>query len=578
MKINCHAHIFNLATVASPQSVAIINGRIRRHVDEAGLPSFVADAVENLIKGYLKNPEYLTDEEIERRLFTYIWESRGFKRYLRNNRNLPVQLKLLGRSTSVLRGQGLRFVMERFSSFFDDKGAAKTSLSDILATLRIVLQPTITNVAETLLSDLDPDDVAVALMMDITTEETFTEDRSLLMAQMKGTSRAMVAFPGRIIPFVAVNTRREDYYEVMRKAIEDYGFAGIKLYPSLGSPVDSDEMKKVYRYCVEHELPILMHCNQGGFYEKPETQKLCDPAIWEETILPEFPDLRICFAHAGGLDQGMLTPQGPKEGQWAYTLERLIKNPDYGHVYLDLSFHADQMGSDEKEKNYLKWLRRLLNDDQSKKRVLFGTDYWLLRMNVADPVYWAWYEANLTKNQMKLISCDAPRRYLGLPDGAGRGMKKNIQNLVEYLEEQESVGDEPASWLSKVSNASFTVSSVNPVWSENNFAHRITYIFMRRYMTSAQEKIPFNKAGELRLRQLTYWNKEQVSEKVFKNDLRSVAMAFHGLCTGSDGEHKARYDEEKAIEKLEQLLGNGEKKLFEAGLIIDSMFHFTHKG
>ena len=28
---------------------------------------------------------------------------------------------------------------------------------------------------------------------------------------------------------------------------------------------DSDEMKKVYEYCAERGVPVLMHCNRGGF-------------------------------------------------------------------------------------------------------------------------------------------------------------------------------------------------------------------------------------------------------------------------------------------------------------------------
>jgi predicted TIM-barrel fold metal-dependent hydrolase len=64
-------------------------------------------------------------------------------------------------------------------------------------------------------------------------------------------------------------------------------------------------MKRVFDYCLEKDLPILLHCNQGGFHESAESVEFCNPEHWRN-ILKDRPGLRVCFAHAGGTDQGVM--------------------------------------------------------------------------------------------------------------------------------------------------------------------------------------------------------------------------------------------------------------------------------
>jgi hypothetical protein len=66
---------------------------------------------------------------------------------------------------------------------------------------------------------------------------------------------------------------------------------------------------------------------------------------------------------------------------------------------MDISYHTDQMLDEQHEKNYLAWLRKVLKDGKLKKRVIFGTDGWLLRLNLPDSLYINWFEDRLTNTE-----------------------------------------------------------------------------------------------------------------------------------------------------------------------------------
>src|SRR5690606_39164218 len=105
----------------------------------------------------------------------------------------------------------------------------------------------------------------------------------------------------------------------------------------------------------------------------------------------------------------------------------------FSEVYTDLSYHTDQMAGVAEEALYLVWLRRLLAEPGVGDRVMFGTDIWLVRLSLADAHYWRLFETRLTAAEMKRLAEEAPRRFLGLPDENGAGMRANMRRLVERL-------------------------------------------------------------------------------------------------------------------------------------------------
>lgn len=148
---------------------------------------------------------------------------------------------------------------------------------DIVQTLRLAMRTTITQVADELLDQMDPNDALVALMMDIYAPDESGRDRDNFIRQIEGTQEAALHRPGRVLPFFAVHPERPGHLALLRDAVESRGFLGVKLYPSLGYRVDSDPLRAVYTYCLEKDLPILLHCGHGGFYRRREYINFCDP-------------------------------------------------------------------------------------------------------------------------------------------------------------------------------------------------------------------------------------------------------------------------------------------------------------
>jgi predicted TIM-barrel fold metal-dependent hydrolase len=155
-------------------------------------------------------------------------------------------------------------------------------------------------VADELLDQMDPNDALVALMMDIHAKDEPERDRDNFQRQIDGTEEVAIQRPGRVLPFFGVHPERAEHFELLQDAVERRGFLGVKLYPSLGYQVDSPTLRKVYQYCIEKDLPILLHCGHAGFYRKEEFIEFCNPAQWEPILRDDLLDLRVCFAHFGG--------------------------------------------------------------------------------------------------------------------------------------------------------------------------------------------------------------------------------------------------------------------------------------
>ncbi|HUF28723.1 MAG TPA: amidohydrolase family protein [Gemmatimonadaceae bacterium] len=558
MRINGHAHIFNLHTVLTRHAVKIMVDRVRRQK----VPDFVAEALERFLVEQVQTPEYLVEEELLARFLGYIASTKSFRKFAKQTPHLPVEVRILGDGLRAAQIGLLRDMLTRLSGWFDEGADSDTTIADVFETLRLAMKADVTGVAAAVLGEMREEDGLIALMMDITSEKAQAADEAKFLAQLAGTSDASAAFPGRVFPFVAVNTRRTKHFDLMREAIERRGFVGVKLYPSLGVPVDSPEMMAVYDYCALNEVPILMHCTLTGFIESEATAQLSNPERWWP-ILADRPELYVCFAHSGGLQQGVLTPGGPTGLQWPVVIEQLMLS--YQNVYCDLAYHVDQMVSATSEGYYLTWIRRLLENEPISDRVIFGTDVWLVRLSMADRLYWAWFESNLTAAEQEIVMTRAPAGFLGLPLD-GRPMRQNIERLVEFLKSRPGVGSEPAAWLAGMHH--WTVARVHAEWSPNNDAHRIAFGFFRGYMSGAQRQISFEDAAALRLRQLSYW------PGATKQDFDAIAQTLFIYCTGSRGALTGDYEPATAIAKLRTLLADGEKTLADAAATIDAIFLF----
>ncbi len=186
---------------------------------------------------------------------------------------------------------------------------------------------------------------------------------------------------GKTIPelmdqyFKAYTGRREDLFaQFLQMAkykgnIDSVGsnvFAGIKLYPSLGfdpwpsTPYQKQKVKYLYAICQCRQIPITVHCSDGGFIgtrDRAEAMRLVTPEKWVE-VLKEYPNLRLNLAHLGRQDHGT---------DWQEVVLDLLAR--YPNVYTDFACRAFKL-------DFYEWLKELVGRyPHAKARLLFGSDF-----------------------------------------------------------------------------------------------------------------------------------------------------------------------------------------------------------
>ena len=140
----------------------------------------------------------------------------------------------------------------------------------------------------------------------------FKRDPSIYRGTVHALSRMAAHFPGEVWPFVPFDPRRPYGLEVVKEAIEELGFVGVKLYSrcgwmpwnnceiygdELGQKLDA-RLQELYEYVTVNDLPILNHTSPTGYplntvlafpskYEKAYAQKSDRPT--ESFNGPGFP-------------------------------------------------------------------------------------------------------------------------------------------------------------------------------------------------------------------------------------------------------------------------------------------------
>lgn len=208
-------------------------------------------------------------------------------------------------------------------------------------------------------------------------------------------------YPYEVLPFLCVDPRRGNANELLKFVkhhIENLGFIGIKLYPSLGFYPFDPNLYKVYEYASVHQIPIMTHCSTGGiFYRKELTSAHLTPnninesSIYThnytsdkdkkrkvfknhflhprnyEEVLAKFKDLKICFAHFGIGDE---QAKKGKNFEWYEKIKELLKNSQYPNLYTDISY---TLAYD----NILGKIIQDIKNSEIQHKVLFGTDFYM---------------------------------------------------------------------------------------------------------------------------------------------------------------------------------------------------------
>ncbi len=231
--------------------------------------------------------------------------------------------------------------------------------------------------------------------------------------QLNKLIEAKVSAPDTLLPFVFIDPRMGDAeynLNFVKRYIEEKGFVGIKLYPSLGYYPYDPKLEQMYAYAEKNAIPIMTHCSSTGvFYNdaknipeaflhpqsfNPQTtdelnggeraynfkmpvkgwRKKKNLALFADNflnpvnytdVLQEYPKLKICFAHFG-LDNEQ--HEGNITLNWHENILELMKR--YENVYTDISYSLHYEDVREQFKTYL-------DDAIIKDKILFGTDFFM---------------------------------------------------------------------------------------------------------------------------------------------------------------------------------------------------------
>jgi hypothetical protein len=150
-------------------------------------------------------------------------------------------------------------------------------------------------------------------------------------------------------------------------------FAGIKLYPPIGFdpwPVadgatgEQAKVEYLYDFCCAKQIPVTVHCSDGGFELDKQAHELTCPERWAQ-VLKKFETLKLNFAHFGKQSKKKLFIFSQNE--WREVITRLIR--DYPNIYADFAY----VGVNDK---HYKMLEDVCSaNPQICEKLLFGSDF-----------------------------------------------------------------------------------------------------------------------------------------------------------------------------------------------------------
>jgi predicted TIM-barrel fold metal-dependent hydrolase len=193
--------------------------------------------------------------------------------------------------------------------------------------------------------------------------------------------------------------RRPSAFDLVREAIEKRGFIGVKLYPPMGFlPLDNADnnlkypkgaetlhqfkrkidgaLHQLYAWAEQSDTAILAHAtnsNAGG----PDYGERASPKGWQ-TVLNQFPKLRLNLAHFGGFDEDT------DNDAWENIIGTLL--PRHPNVYADLSYLSEALPSAPRRQRarIVERLRTYIERfDRRWERLLYGSD-WIMLGREAD--------------------------------------------------------------------------------------------------------------------------------------------------------------------------------------------------
>lgn len=203
-----------------------------------------------------------------------------------------------------------------------------------------------------LLRAMDRTGVDLAVIQTLDFGLALGEAETSIQGQLEAVGRIVARRPDRLAAFVGVDPRRPEAIDLVRTALDDWGYKGIKLHPGAGFPPNPDTVGPLVELAAERSLPVMVHTGPAF---GPLTSRYCRPYDLDE-ILTAFPETPIIAAHLGGgwLDQLAWLARAKPNLYSDVSLHQTILRIDPDRFRADLRFALDMFGP---------------------TRLLFGTDH-----------------------------------------------------------------------------------------------------------------------------------------------------------------------------------------------------------
>ncbi|MER9532033.1 amidohydrolase [Mesorhizobium sp. M0309] len=268
-----------------------------------------------------------------------------------------------------------------------------------------------------------------------------------------------------------------DVLKVVKHAINDCGFVGVKLYPPMGfQPIENRKLgvpkvpegpkgesiehalMELYDWCAAEDVPIMAHA-ENSLGSVCGYGRRASPEWWRKVLAkPNYAHLRINLAHFGGFDEaldiGANAPQGLRceadkySGPvWEEIIGETIKDDGREFLFADLSYLSELTIPDSQEEERPEIRRRLeafrIAYDPDVRHLMYGTDWTMIAKELDNNNYLANLDAQLrlagfTPDQLQNIYWRNAVRYLGL----GRG-ERTRGRLQRYCAKRHL----PDAWL-----------------------------------------------------------------------------------------------------------------------------------
>jgi predicted TIM-barrel fold metal-dependent hydrolase len=251
------------------------------------------------------------------------------------------------------------------------------------------------------------------------------------LEQLRQLSDIKKKFQDQVFPFIFIDPRRPNITDLVKEYIEEHSFHGIKMNPTYGYYPFDKRLHNIFKYVEDNKVPVISHCARSWAYYKgeitddmlthPETgrklkrtwkkkfaENFTHPGNYEY-LLRDFPNLKICLAHLGGVDEfkkhSVVSGSKREKENWSSIIIDYIKR--YPNVYTDVSYTMH-------DGHLFPTLKEILKDQKVLSRVLYGSDFYMVQQEISESDFHVNLKSSLGEKHYYQIAKDNPQRFLSM--------------------------------------------------------------------------------------------------------------------------------------------------------------------